>query len=65
MKISGRTVLRIAVVIVALAILGWNYARSHRANEPVADDSMPVAVASAGNPQSKPIRKWRRHSRRC
>ena len=50
MKISGRTVLRIAVVIVALAILGWNYARSHRANQPAEDDSMPVAVASAGNP---------------
>ena len=50
MKINSRTVLRIAVVIVALAILGWNYARSHRANGSAGDDGVPVAAASAGNP---------------
>ncbi len=50
MKINGRTALRIAVVILALAILGWNYARSHRASESAADDSVPAAASSAGNP---------------
>lgn len=42
--------MRVAVVIVALAILGWNYARSHRANESAGEDSVPVAATSAGNP---------------
>lgn len=56
MAMSGRNVLRVLVLLIALAVLGWQHFRSGKAGhaapaEPVASAS---AVASAGNAVASP-----------
>ncbi|MBS0432428.1 MAG: alpha/beta fold hydrolase [Proteobacteria bacterium] len=57
MKINGRTALRIAVVVVAIGVLGWNWLRPHRAQDSASseDAATPVSAASAPGSPGAPV----------
>ncbi|HJU27014.1 MAG TPA: alpha/beta hydrolase [Rhodanobacteraceae bacterium] len=51
MKINGRTALRIGVIVVAVAIFGWNWLRPHHAGDSMSDGAARASAASApGSP---------------